>query len=365
LARAAARASITLLKNDGPLLPLAPGVRRLAVLGPLADSADDMLGPWSAAGVAADAVSPLAGLRAAAPELEILHTAGCATDGGDDAGFAAAVAAAQVADAVILCLGESRWMSGEAASRGRLELPGRQSDLARAVFAAGRPVAVVLASGRPLCVGDLIDRADAALAIGFPGVEGGAALADVLLGHAWPGGRLAVSWPVAVGQIPVFAGQRPTGRPLDPANKFTTKYLDLPNEPLFPFGHGLGYGGVIWRSLTVEPESITPDDAATATVTLANQGDAAAEAVVFLFARPKIASTARPALNLVGLAKVVLGPGETRRAPIALPAAALAWPEPDGTQRLEPGLFDLMAGPSADGGRLLRAVLTVTGRSGA
>jgi beta-glucosidase len=362
LAREAARASITLLKNDGPLLPLAPAVRRLAVLGPLAGSADDMLGPWSCAGAAADAVSPLDGLRAAAPGLEIVHAKGCETEGGGDEGFAEAVAAAAGADAVVLCLGESRWQSGEAASRGRLDLPGRQADLARAVCAAGRPVALVLASGRPLCVGDLIDRADAALAIGFPGVEGGAALADILLGRAGPGGRLAVSWPVDVGQIPVFAGRRPTGRPLDPENKFTTRYLDLPNTPLFPLGHGLSYGRVVWRSLAVEPAILPPDGVAEVVVTLSNEGDAAAEEVVFLFARPRVASTARPVLSLIGFEKVRLSPGETLRVPIAIPADALATPEPDGARRLEPGLFDIMAGPSAEEGRLSHAVLRVAGR---
>jgi beta-glucosidase len=361
VARTAAQASITLLRNDGPLLPLKPDVRRVAVVGPLADQADEMLGPWSAAGVAADAISPLAGLQAAAPGLDLIHAPGCAIEGGGDEGIAAAVAAAQAADVVMLCLGESRWMSGEAASRGRLDLPGRQAALAQAIFATGRPVVLVLASGRPLCVGDLIHRADAALWIGFPGVESGAALADIVLGRAGPGGRLAVSWPVEVGQIPVFAGQRPTGRPLDPDHKYTTRYLDLPNAPLLPFGHGASYGRPVWGSLTVEPGAIPPGGTATALVTLSNAGDADAEAVIFLFARPKVAPTARPALTLVGFRKTRLGPGETRRVSIPVPSDALAFPEPDGTRRLTPGLFDVMAGPSAAPDHLMRAVLAVTG----
>ncbi len=240
LARAAARRSIVLLTNRDGVLPLADG-HRLAVLGPLADAPAEMLGPWSMAGRAEDMVSLLEGLRAGLPASRIDHARGVEIEADSPADLAAALELARAAEVIVLCLGEARAMSGEAASRARPDLPGRQRELAEAVFQLGKPVIALLSSGRPLMVPWLFERADAVLATWFLGSEAGHAVADVLAGRRNPSGRLPVSWPVDIGQIPIFHARRPTGRPADPAVHYSAKYLDLPIEPRFPFGHGLSY----------------------------------------------------------------------------------------------------------------------------
>ena len=238
-----------LLTNRGGVLPLARTAARIAVLGPLADARAEMLGPWAAAGRPEDMVTILEGLRAAFPDREIRHAPGVEIDGDDTGGIPAALDLARAADVVVLCLGEARAMSGEAASRGRPDLPGRQAELAKAVLDLGKPVVVTLSSGRPLMVPWLFERADAVLATWFLGSEAGHAVGDVLSGRHNPTGRLPVSWPVDVGQIPIFYAQRPTGRPANPDDHYTSKYLDLPVDPLFPFGHGLSYTRFAYRDL--------------------------------------------------------------------------------------------------------------------
>ena len=213
LAREAARRSIVLLSNRDGLLPLQDTMRRIAVIGPLADARDDMLGPWAAAGRAEGTVTILEGLRAALPGSEISHTPGVAIDGREAGGIAAALDLARAADVVVLCLGEARRMSGEAASRARPDLPGRQPELARAVLDLGKPVVLLLSSGRPLMAPWLFERAHAVLATWFLGSEAGHAIGDVVSGRHNPAGRLPVSWPVEVGQIPIYYARRPSGRP--------------------------------------------------------------------------------------------------------------------------------------------------------
>ncbi len=215
LAREAGRRSIVLLQDGAGLLPLDPAPKRIAVLGPLADAGLEMPGPWSAAGAPEEAVSILDGLRGAFAGTTLVHVPGVAIEGEDESGIEAAVQAAQEADIVLLCLGEKRFMSGEAASRGRPDLPGRQRALAEAVLRLGKPTVLLLSSGRPLMVPWLFEQAGTVLATWFLGVEAGHAVAEVLSGAAEPTGRLPVSWPVDTGQIPVFYAQRPTGRPAE------------------------------------------------------------------------------------------------------------------------------------------------------
>ena len=222
---------------------------RIAVLGPLADARADMLGPWAAGGRPEEMVTILEGLRAAFPAREVAHAPGVEIDGDDTSGIPAALDLARAAEVVVLCLGEARAMSGEAASRARPDLPGRQAELAKAVLDLGKPVVVTLSSGRPLMAPWLFERADAVLATWFLGSEAGHAVGDVLSGRHNPTARLPVSWPVDIGQIPIFYAQRPTGRPADPDEHYTSKYLDLPVEPLFPFGHGLSYTRFAYRDL--------------------------------------------------------------------------------------------------------------------
>ncbi|HEV7715140.1 MAG TPA: glycoside hydrolase family 3 N-terminal domain-containing protein, partial [Steroidobacteraceae bacterium] len=238
--------AIVMLKHEGNALPLSGSITHLAVIGPLADAPAEMRGPWAAAGDIDGHVSVLAGLRGALPEVEMLHASGVEIKGGDTSGIQAAVDLCERADAILLCVGEAENMSGEAASRAHLGLPGHQRVFAEAVFerakALGKPVVVILFSGRPLAVPWLAEKADALLAAWFLGSESGNAIADVVTGRVSPSGRTAVTWPRAEGQVPIFFGERPGGRPYNPKDHFTSKYLDVPNAPLFPFGHGLTYG---------------------------------------------------------------------------------------------------------------------------
>ena len=243
-ARAAAGRSMVLMKNDDHLLPLSR-TTRVAVIGPLATATYDLNGTWSGLGTGAGTTPPvtvLDGIRAAAGDPSaISYAQGCEIESVDTSGFAAAAAAAAAADVVVLALGESAAMSGEASARSNIDLPGVQEGLLAAVVDAGKPVVVVLFNGRPLTLQSTHDSATAVLEAWAPGVEGGNAVADIVYGTVNPGGKLPVSFPRAVGQVPIYYNHLNTGRPADPNNKYTSKYLDLPNGPLYTFGFGLSY----------------------------------------------------------------------------------------------------------------------------
>ncbi|MDP9012763.1 MAG: glycoside hydrolase family 3 C-terminal domain-containing protein, partial [Pseudomonadota bacterium] len=298
LAREVGTRAIVMLKNDAGVLPLGKGGTRLAVIGPLADASAEMRGPWWGAAEPEGHVTVLAALRRMLSSSQVTHAPGVDIDGHDRSGIAAALDLLQQAEAIILCVGEAATMSGEAASRAHLGLPGSQREFAEAVFArAGqlrKPVIVVLFSGRPLVVPWLADKCSAMLAAWFLGSEAGNAVGDVLLGHVSPTGRTPASWPRAMGQIPIFFGQRPSGRPADANDHFTSKYLDVPNEPLFPFGHGLTYGRFKYSNLRVPKDHVTATDTIIVRVDVMNEGARAAEETVFLFTHDKVASVARP-----------------------------------------------------------------------
>ncbi|MGE0118354.1 MAG: glycoside hydrolase family 3 N-terminal domain-containing protein [Dongiaceae bacterium] len=357
LARDAARRSIVLLTNRGNLLPLRPGLRRLALIGPLADTKREMLGPAAANGFAEDAVAFLDGLRRALPGCDVTCAQGVAIDGDDTSDLAAALDLARTAELVVLCLGESPAMSGEAASRVRLGLPGQQRHLAQSVLELGKPVVVLLSSGRPLTVPWLFERADAVLAAWFLGSEAGHAVGDVLTGRSNPAGRLPISWPVDVGQVPICYAQRPTGRPANAMLSYTSKYIDLPVEPLFPFGHGLSYTRFVFGDLRVHPAELRPGEQLTIEVEVTNAGDVEGEETVLLFLRDPVASTTRPLLELKGFAKVTIRPGRRETVRFALATDALAFLGPDLVPRLEPGVFEIFVGPSAARDVLLKATV--------
>ena len=358
LAREVGRRAIVLLKNDGDALPLPAQVKRLCVLGPLADAAAEMKGPWWGAGEHEPAVSVLAGLQAALPEVQIRHAPGVAIESDDTSGIDAAVALCDGADAVLLCLGERATMSGEAASRATPALPGRQQALAEAAVGRARtlgiPVVAILFSGRPLVVPWLAEHADALLAAWFLGREAGHAVADVLTGRVSPSGRTPMSWPRAVGQIPIHFGQRPSGRPINPADYYTSKYHDVANTPLYAFGHGLGYGRFVYDALQVEPRRVHERDTLTISVRLRNDGAREAEETVFLFVRDKVAQVTRPLLELKGWAKLRLRPGESGTATLELPATALRYLGRDLAPVFEGGEVEVFVGPSAEPAGLLR-----------
>jgi beta-glucosidase len=361
LARAVGARAIVMLKNDKDTLPLAASLRRLAVLGPLADAPAEMRGPWWGAADKEGHVSVTAGLRAIFTESQVLHAPGVAIDDEDASGIAAALRLCTTADTILLCLGEAAVMSGEAASRAHLGLPGKQRQFAEAVFerarARNKPVIVVLFSGRPLVVPWLIEKADAVLAAWFLGSESGNAIGDVLTGRVSPSGRTPVTWARAEGQIPIFFGERPSGRPANPKDHYTSKYLDVPNEPLFAFGHGLTYGRFALSNLRVTPVNVEDIDTMQIRVDVRNEGARAAQETVFLFTHDKIASVARPLLELKGFAKIELRPGESGTVTLSLRAEELRFLGLDLEPVFEPGEVEILVGPCADRSRLLTATV--------
>jgi beta-glucosidase len=356
LALDAARRAITLLTNDG-ILPLGEKIRRIAVVGPLADAREEMVGPWTLAADPRQCSSILEGLRAALPDREVVHEQGVTIKDDDVSGIGAARALCENADAVILCVGEAARMSGEAASRARPGLPGRQRELAEAVLATGRPVVALLSSGRPLIVPWLAERARALIATWFLGARAGEAIAEVLTGRFNPTGRLPVTWPRAVGQIPIFFAERPAARPANPTDPFTSKYIDVPNEPLFPFGHGLSYSEVKLDNLRLGQEAFRAGDKVAVEVEARNLSDLATQETIFLFARDRVASAAPPVLELKGWAKVELEPRQTKKVSFTLAAEDLAGLDSALEWRLEPGDFDIFVGLDADRRYLLSARL--------
>ncbi|MGA9366880.1 MAG: glycoside hydrolase family 3 C-terminal domain-containing protein, partial [Steroidobacteraceae bacterium] len=265
---------------------------------------------------------------------------------------------------VVLCLGEAATMSGEAASRAHPGLPGRQRQLAEAVLqrAAARaiPVIAVLFCGRPLIVPWLAEQASALLAAWFPGCEAGHALADVLTGRTSPSGRTPITWPRAVGQIPLFFGERSSGRPTDPTGPFSSRYIDESNTPLFPFGHGLSYGRCNLSGLRVTPQSADASTMVEVRVDVENQGTRTAEETVFLFTRRLKSRVAPPVLELHGVGKITLEPGARDTLVLQLPVAELRTLGPDLEPALEPGAVDILVGPSADRALLLSARLQIS-----
>lgn len=355
LAKKAAERSFVLLKNapvgNGPLLPLAARAGRIALIGPLADDLPSSLGAWPGQGKAEDVVSLRAALAKRVGEQNLVVQRGAGISDGSDADLAAAVTAASGADTVILALGEaSQTMTGEAASRAHLGLPGRQQELLEKIVATGRPVALVLFSGRPLTLPWAFEKLPAVLAVWQPGIQTGPAIVSTLFGESNPSGRLVVSWPRSVGQLPLYYNALNTGRPADkndltkpsgPADdKYVSKYIDERNDPQFPFGYGLSYtsfryGPVEIRGGQVSATTLTQGLARGASVTpavmnataeVSNTGSRPGEEVVQLYVRLMGTSTSQPVRTLKGFQRVSLAPGETRKVTFELnPETFASW----------------------------------------
>ena len=353
LAREVARKAVVLLTHRRQVLPISPQARHIAVIGPLASAPGEMLGPWCSAGRPEDTVTILEGLKTALPNCRIDFAAGVTAADHDLGGISPALEHCRAAELVILCLGEDASMSGEGGSRADLGLPGSQRACAEAVLDVGTPVIVLLTSGRPLALPWLFERAHAVLATWFLGTEAGNAIADVLTGKFNPSGKLPVTWPRHVGQVPIFYGQRPTGRPPKAGERLSSTYLDLPATPQFPFGHGLSYGSFALHNLRCAPRSVKADASIDVSVSVHNASAIPGEATVFLFVSDPVAGIARPLLELKGVRRVVLGPGEWGSATWQLPLAALAFLGPDLDPVLEAGRFDIHVGQSADPGEHL------------
>ncbi len=299
----------------------------------------------------------LHGLRDALPGADIRHAAGVAIDSDDTSGIAEAVALARDADVVLLSLGESKNQSGEAHSRGRIDLPGRQRAFAEAVLDLGKPTVAILSHGRPLALPWLFERADAVLATWFLGSQAGHGIADVLTGAHNPSARLAVTWPFDGGQIPIFHSQRSTGRPANPEVYFSNRHIDLPIEPQFPFGHGLSYTRFAVTDVSVTPTEFTAGQSVRVAAEVANAGAVAGEETVFLFLRDPVASVARPVLELKDFTKLTLAPGARGTVRFELTPEDFSFLDAALQPRIEPGAFEILVGPCADRARLVASTI--------
>ncbi len=336
LARQAARESVVLLKNDGPLLPLAKR-GTIAVIGPLADSRRDMLGCWVAAGDEAQATSPLDGIREVAGDATVISAAD------DDE----ALRTAELADVVILVLGESWQMSGEAASRTSIRLPKGQRKLMKSILKTGKPCFLVTMAGRPLVLTWEDAKFPAILHAWALGTEGGRALAEVIFGDAAPVGKLTMGFPQRVGQLPMTYREKPTGRPFDAAVMYSSKYLDVGNEPLYPFGHGLTYGEFRLGAVNAEPREMPPGGTVTVSAELTNLSTHPATETLQLYLRDQVASVSRPVKELRGYQRVTLTAGETRVVAFEITDADLSFPGRNLLPVVEPGEFEAMVGPNS------------------
>ncbi len=332
--------SIVLLKNNG-ILPLAPTVKHLALVGPLASNPGALLGSWSQQGRPEETASIEDALKQRLPAGVLLRTArGCTVDGKGPDDLAAAVAAARDADLVILCVGEETWMSGENASRSTLRLGGRQEELALAVAATGKPVVLVIVSGRPVELQSFEVKMGAVVAAWQGGSRAGAALADILLGRRNPSGRLAVTWPRTTGQIPIYHNMRPRGRLGDQG-----AYQDMPTTPLYAFGHGLSYTAFGYSPLRLDRTEVADGGKLTAEVTVTNTGAREGVETVFWFIRDPVASITRPLKELKFFEQAALAPGASRVFRFEIdPIRDLSFPDADGRRLLEPGEIILTAG---------------------
>ncbi len=359
LARRVAEEAIVLLKNDAQLLPLGSRVRTVAVIGLLADDKVSALGSWPGRGDPRDAVTPLEGIKARAGSVSVLYAKGCGITDTATAGFADAVAAAKQADVAVLLLGEAGDMSGEAASRANIDLPGVQPQLLEAIHATGTPIVLVVMSGRPLTIPWAAEHVPAIVESWFLGVETGPALAAVLFGDVSPSGKLPATFPRSVGQIPLYYNHKNTGRPTGP-DKYTSKYTDLPVTPLFPFGHGLSYTTFGYSDLRLSAPRIAPAGTLRVSVTVTNTGAREGAEVVQLYVHDEVASVTRPVRTLAGFRRVSLKPGEARTVDFQLTSKELGLYNKDMKFVVEPGKFRVYVGGSSVGG--LEAEFEVSAR---
>lgn len=354
VARRLARESVVLLKNENDLLPLPDDLRAIAVIGPLADSPVDQMGCWVMDGRAEDVITPLRAIRErVSGRTEVIFAPGLEGPRScERRGFEEAVRAAKRADVVLLFLGEDAGLSGEAHCRAFLDLPGAQEELLKAVAGEGKPIVAIIMAGRPLVLTSILDKVDALMFAWHPGTMGGPALADLIFGDESPSGKLPVSFPRAVGQIPIYYSHKNTGRPPKPGERggFFTGYLDIDITPLFPFGYGLSYTEFRYDNLRLSSERIGIGDSLTASVDVENEGRFEAEEVVQLYVRDLVGSVTRPVKELKGFKRVRLRPGERRTVSFTLHTDDLRFHNREMEFVVEPGEFRLwVGGSSAEG----------------
>lgn len=361
--REIAARSMVLLKNERETLPLNKNVKSIALIGPLADDQHDLIGSWTGDGNAMDVVTLLTGIKGkVSSSTKINFAKGCDINSDATDGFDAAVDAARKSDVVVIAVGESADMSGEATSRSSLDLPGRQLDLVKAVQATGKPVIVVLMNGRPLTINWIAQHTPAILETWFAGTQAGNAIADVLFGDVNPGGKLPVTFPRSVGQEPLYYNHMNTGRPPDANNKYTSKYLDVSWTPLFPFGYGLTYTQFRLSNLRLSAQRIRPDGRLNVRVEVENTGRRAGDEVVQLYLKDMAASVTRPVRELKGFQRVTLRPGEKRTIEFTLMPEQLGFYDREMRFVVEPGEFKVILGTSSADEHELSANFEVVAR---
>ena len=371
LVRRAAEESLVLLKNDSvnhdqPILPLTADIKKVALIGPLADNAAEMMGSWSGGPQLSDVVTIKSAFEARAKQYggSLIYAKGTEITGTSESGFAEAVHAAEQSDVAVLALGESGAMSGEAGSRAYLDLPGNQEKLLEAVAATNKPIVLLVFSGRPLVLDWAAQHVAAIVEVWFPGTEAGSAIADLLYGDVSPTGKLPMSFPRAVGQEPLYYNQFPTGRPPfhadltqppGPDSRFVSRYIDVPNDALFPFGYGLSYTQFSYGKVTLSRSAIPLREAdhenatklVTATATVTNTGSRAGTEVVQCYVRNLGASVEQPVRSLKGFSRVTLQPGESKQVSFDLGFPELSFFNAESKSVIEPTHYTVWIGGSS------------------
>ncbi len=364
-ARDIARKSIVLLKNDKSALPLKKNAS-IALIGPLARNQRDMIGSWSGAGDWKQAISVEEGIKKNFPTVKINYAKGAnITDdavliqrlnahGGElqidnrsaDQMISEAIEAANKSEIIVAVVGESQGMTGEAASRAELGLPGKQLDLLKALKKTGKPLIVVLMNGRPLALPWEGENADAIVETWFLGTEAGNAISDVLFGTYNPSGKLSATFPRTVGQVPIFYNHKSTGRPYggEMLDKYKSRYLDVSNDPLYPFGFGLTYTSFSYSEIGLSAKEISSQEKITVTCKVTNTGSVAGEEVVQLYIQDVVGSVTRPVKELKGFQKIKLAAGESKEISFTLSSNDLSFYRKDMTWGTEPGQFNVYVG---------------------
>ena len=352
VARDVARKSIVLLENKDNLLPLDKNIKTIAVIGPLADNQTDLLGPWCAKGESKDVITLLQGIKqAVSPTTKILFAKGCEINSRSTDMFKEAVETAKKADVIIAAIGESAGMSGEAHSRGDINLPGMQLQLLKELKKIGKPIVAVLMNGRPLTINWTKDNISSVLETWFLGTESGNAIADVIFGVYNPSGKLTVSFPYSVGQIPVYYNYREVGRPKDGAkdkNNFVSEYLDIPNKPLYPFGYGLSYTTFKYSDIKLSKKTITPNETLSAFVSITNTGKLKGKETAQLYIQDLFASVTQPVKKLIGFKQIILNPNETKEVSFEITPSALEIYTQKLKRVVEPGQFKVYIGTNSE-----------------